>query len=76
MADHHEPKMGTKTKQKESILTFRMRIIIELRCIFIIENGLRFIKRYAVFSEVLFSFYGLPIKSNFRHIYIVFTFKN
>ena len=68
MADHHEPKMGTKTKQKESILTFRMCVII--------ENSLRFMKRYAVFSAVLFSLSGLPIKSNFCHIYIVFTFKN
>ena len=76
MADHHEPKMGTKTKQKESILPIRMCVIIELRCIFIVENALRLIKRYAVFSEVLFSLYGLPIKSNFCHTYIVFTFKN
>jgi len=74
MADHHEPKTGTKTKQKESILIFRMCVIIELRGIIIIENGLRFIKRYTVFSEVLLSLYGLPVKLKFRRIYIVFTF--
>jgi hypothetical protein len=48
VANHHEPKMETKAKQKESILPFRMFVIIELRSKIVIENGLRFLKRYAV----------------------------
>ena len=68
--------MGTKTKQKESILPFRMFVIVELRGKIVIENGLRFLKLYAVIPEVLFSLCGIPLKLKFRHIYIVFTIKN
>jgi hypothetical protein len=76
VANHHEPKMETKDKQKESILPLRMLVIIELRSKIVIENGLRFLKRYAVIPEVLFGLCGIPLKSNFWHVYIVFTIKN
>ena len=65
MADHHEPKLGSIPQQKESVLPLRMCVIVELNGKIVIENGLRFFKRYAVFPEVLFSLCGIPFESNF-----------
>jgi len=53
-----------------------MCVIVKFHSKIVIENGLRFLKRYAVIVEILFSLCRIPPKSKFRHIYIVFTAKN
>jgi len=63
MANHQQTHFGAKAEQQKSIFPFRMFIIIELNCIIVKKNSLRFFECDAMLLIIFGGFVGLPFKT-------------
>ena len=64
VTDQQQAQLGTQAQEQEPVFPFRMFVVVKLNCVLVIENGLSFFERNAVFLRVGMRFFESQTKCN------------
>ncbi len=63
VANEQQSTLGTQSKHQKTVFPIRVSVIEKLNSGFIVEDGLRFFKRNAMFALIRSRFWNVPLKT-------------